>query len=147
MTFVLPTQGKPIEVFDWIKSDFLVDIYHWKAHFTRNISIHMQTHSNMLTFEHLCDRYSWYTAHFILHKNQSLSLPILQLLPLYPRWHPPSRHVPWTWLHGKLSFLQWQTPKHWLPNVPVVHATRYVALKRKFEKYWSLSSYLFLRRI
>jgi len=49
-------------------------------------------------------------------------IPVLQVLPLYPRSHPPSGHVPCLGSHGWL--IQWQFREQWFPNVPDPHATK-----------------------
>ena len=47
---------------------------------------------------------------------------MLQVLPLYPRLHPPVRHVPCAESHGWLK--QWQVLEQPSPNVPGTHATK-----------------------
>ena len=54
--------------------------------------------------------------------NHPYHIPILQVVPLYPRWHPPARHVPCTGSHGWLT--QWQFLEQWFPNVPDAHSTK-----------------------
>ena len=47
-------------------------------------------------------------------------IPELQVIPVYPRCHPPGGHVPVIGSHGLL--IQWQVWVHLSPNVPYTHA-------------------------
>jgi hypothetical protein len=48
-------------------------------------------------------------------------IPVLQLLPVYPRSHPPPEHSPVVESHGSLR--QWQVSVQLYPNCPGSHAT------------------------
>ena len=57
-------------------------------------------------------------------------IPVLQLLFLYPRLHPPGGHTPVIWSHGWLT--QWQFVEHWRPNFPDSHAKKVL----KYMIFW-----------
>ena len=60
---------------------------------------------------------------FNFSQNQtdySYSIPALQVLSVYPRWHPSGGHIPVIGSHGWL--IQWQVREHLFPNIPDVHA-------------------------
>lgn len=53
--------------------------------------------------------------------DYSYFIPALQVLPLYPGWHPQWGHTPVIGSHG--WFIHWQVREHLFPNFPDVHAT------------------------
>ena len=54
--------------------------------------------------------------------DHAYHIPVLQVLPLYPRSHPPTGHVPRLGSHGWLK--QWQLLEQLFPNVPDTHSKK-----------------------